>query len=136
MYKVNLYRHQNNANDVVLVSLLLTLNIFHTLFQFSIINFEQVNPGCVRTKKQLLHVQIGLMSNRACKRHSGMSFQISLVFLKNNLPEKLGSKKISVVDSTWINVQEYPHSFLLIRGVFKNPVQHPRWSFLRKQLTA
>ena len=33
MFKVK-QRHQNDANDVVLVSLLLTLNIFHTLFWY------------------------------------------------------------------------------------------------------
>ena len=31
--------------DTVLVSLLLTLNIFHTLFYVSIVNFEQVNAS-------------------------------------------------------------------------------------------
>ena len=33
---------------VVLVSLLLTLNIFHKYFSVSIANFEQVNDGLVR----------------------------------------------------------------------------------------
>ena len=33
------------VNTVVLVSLLLTLNSFHTLFLFSIVDFEQVNVG-------------------------------------------------------------------------------------------
>ena len=32
MFKVNKKKHQNDAIDVVLVSLLLTLNIFHILF--------------------------------------------------------------------------------------------------------
>ena len=35
MFKVN----NKDANSVILVSLLLTLNIFHTLTSFSIINF-------------------------------------------------------------------------------------------------
>ena len=36
-------KHQNNVIDVVLVSLLLTLNIFHPVFStFSIANFEHV----------------------------------------------------------------------------------------------
>ena len=35
------------AIGVVLVALLLTLNIFHTLFSVSIVNFEQVNAGWV-----------------------------------------------------------------------------------------
>ena len=38
-------RHQNNVNNVVLASLLLTLNIFHTCSSVSIVNFEQVNAG-------------------------------------------------------------------------------------------
>ena len=32
MFKVNNKKHQNDVNDVVLVFLLLTLNIFHTFF--------------------------------------------------------------------------------------------------------
>ena len=36
-------REKNHAIDVVLVSLLLTLNIFHTFFSVSIVEFEQVN---------------------------------------------------------------------------------------------
>ena len=37
-------RYQNDANGAILVSLLLTLNIFHTFFSsVSIVNFEQVN---------------------------------------------------------------------------------------------
>ena len=38
-------RHKNNANGVVLVSLLLTLNIFHIRFGVSIVNFEHVIAG-------------------------------------------------------------------------------------------
>ena len=34
-----------NPIGVVLVSLLLTLNIFHTLFYFFFVNFEHVNVG-------------------------------------------------------------------------------------------
>ena len=36
-------RHQNGTNFVVLVSLLLTLNVFYTLFQFFYFNYEQAN---------------------------------------------------------------------------------------------
>ena len=32
--------------EVVLLSLLLTFNIFHTLFRVSIVNFEHLNPRC------------------------------------------------------------------------------------------
>ena len=39
MFKVNI--------DVVLVSLLLTLNIFHTLFSASIAHFKQANVSWV-----------------------------------------------------------------------------------------
>ena len=38
---------QNNANGVILMSLFLTLNIFHTWFSASIVNFEQVNADWV-----------------------------------------------------------------------------------------
>ena len=43
MFKVN----NKDANGVVFVSLLLTLNIFHTYLcsSVSIVNFEQVNAG-------------------------------------------------------------------------------------------
>ena len=40
MFKVN-----NKDNGVALESLLLTLNIFHTLFFISTVNFEQVSTG-------------------------------------------------------------------------------------------
>ena len=42
MFKVN-KRHENKVSDVVLVSLLLTLKIFHISSTASIVNFEQVN---------------------------------------------------------------------------------------------
>ena len=38
-----------DTNGVVLVSLLLTLNIFHTFSSVSIVNFEQVNTGWVNS---------------------------------------------------------------------------------------
>ena len=44
MFKVNNKKHQNDVIGVVLVSLLLTLNIFHAFFlQCFIVDFEQVN---------------------------------------------------------------------------------------------
>ena len=46
MFKAN-NRHQNDANSVVLVSLLLTLNIFDTYSGVFIVNFKQVNSGWV-----------------------------------------------------------------------------------------
>ena len=42
-YKKNRVNHENDVNGVVLVFLLLTLNIFHTFFSISIVEFEQVN---------------------------------------------------------------------------------------------
>ena len=43
MFKVNNKKHQSKVvNNVVLVSLLLTLNIFPPFFIFSIVNFEQI----------------------------------------------------------------------------------------------
>ena len=41
MFKVN----NKDINGVVLVSLLLTFNIFHTLFSVFIVDFEQVGAG-------------------------------------------------------------------------------------------
>ena len=38
---------KTDANSVVLVPLLLTLNIFHTLFYVSIVNFEHVNVDLI-----------------------------------------------------------------------------------------
>ena len=51
MIKVN--NGNTNINDVVLMSLLLTLNTFHTLFQcsVSIVNFKQVNATWLNTSK-------------------------------------------------------------------------------------
>ena len=45
MFKVYKKRHKNNVYNVVLVSLLLILNIFHTLIHVSIVNFEHVIAG-------------------------------------------------------------------------------------------
>ena len=50
MFKVNNKDTRTTPIVVVLVSLLLTLNIFHTLFYVSIVNFEQVNADYKRTK--------------------------------------------------------------------------------------
>ena len=50
MFKVNNNDTRTTPIVVVLVSLLLTLNIFHTLFYVSIVNFEQVNADYKRTK--------------------------------------------------------------------------------------
>ena len=44
MFEVN-NKDTRTTLSVVLVSLLLTLNIFHTLSSVSIVNFEQVNAG-------------------------------------------------------------------------------------------
>ena len=44
---------QTDIIDVVLVFLLLTLNIFHTVSSVSIINFEKVNFSWVRIKIKL-----------------------------------------------------------------------------------
>ena len=46
MFKVN-NKDTRTTPGVVLVSLLLTLNIFHTLFSAFIVNFEQVIAGWV-----------------------------------------------------------------------------------------
>ena len=44
---------QSDILDVVLVFLLLTLNIFHSVSSVSIINFEEVNFSWVRIKIKL-----------------------------------------------------------------------------------
>ena len=49
MFKNNNKKTQNDANDVVLVFLLLTLNIFHTFFSASIVDFDQVNAGAIKS---------------------------------------------------------------------------------------
>ena len=45
LVQIQLWKHKNNVwnRDVILVSLLLTLNRFNTLF--SIVDFQQVNPN-------------------------------------------------------------------------------------------
>ena len=43
MFKVN----NKGTRMTSLVSLLLTLNIFHTFFSASLVNFEEVNAGWV-----------------------------------------------------------------------------------------
>ena len=49
MFKNNNKKTQNDANDVVLVFLLLTLNIFHTFFSASIVDFDQVNARAIKS---------------------------------------------------------------------------------------
>ena len=44
-FKISNKDSRNNFTDVVLLSFLLTLNRFHTLFGVSIDDFEQVNAG-------------------------------------------------------------------------------------------
>ena len=46
MFKVN-NKNTRTTLDVILVFLLLTLNIFHTFFNVSIVNFELVNVNWV-----------------------------------------------------------------------------------------
>ena len=41
----NLFKVNNDANDFILVSLLLILNRFHAFSGVSIVDFEQVNDG-------------------------------------------------------------------------------------------
>ena len=48
-------------NDVVLVALLLTLNIFHSFFSVSILNFENVNAGIF--PPDLKHIDIQCITN-------------------------------------------------------------------------
>ena len=43
MLKLNNKKKQKHVNDLVLVFLLLTLNIFHTFSNVSIVGFEQVH---------------------------------------------------------------------------------------------
>ena len=45
------------ANDVVLVSLLLTLNIFHICSSVSIVNFEHGNAGWVQINEKQLSAE-------------------------------------------------------------------------------
>ena len=60
-------KHQNDVNDNVLVFLLLNLNIFHTFFTVSTVEFEQVNVIWVGrnmsivldTRKSILGVNSG-----------------------------------------------------------------------------
>ena len=50
---------QREVSGVVLVSLLLTLNIFHTLFWCSVVNFEQVNADCKKREKAYIYSCLG-----------------------------------------------------------------------------
>ena len=43
MHKVLTLIDQSNVTDAVQESLLLTLNLFHTFFYFSIVDFQPVN---------------------------------------------------------------------------------------------
>ena len=47
-------RHQSEANDVILVSILLSLNIFHNFFNVSIVDFKNVFVYWIMTKRLTL----------------------------------------------------------------------------------
>ena len=53
MFKFNTKDTRTTPMVLSLMPLLLTLNIFHTLFRFSIVNFEQVIVGLVCIAKYL-----------------------------------------------------------------------------------
>ena len=50
MFQVNKKRLQNESIGLIMVSLLLTLNKFHTIFSVIIGNIEQVNTCCYANK--------------------------------------------------------------------------------------
>ena len=52
MFKVNNKNIRMKSNDIVLVFLLLTLNIFHIIFSVSVVDFERVNVAWVRKESQ------------------------------------------------------------------------------------
>ena len=56
MFKVNIKRYQNDAIDVVLVSLLLTQNILTPFLGIPIVGFEQVNAYWVLVSTKLIQI--------------------------------------------------------------------------------
>ena len=44
--QISRQRRQTDINEVVLVSLILTVNRFHTFLGVSIVDFRQTNDGC------------------------------------------------------------------------------------------
>ena len=64
MFKVNNKDTRTTPNDVVLVSLLLNFNIFHTFYSVSIVDFQQVNISyVVLAKVSLLEIAVKLYFN-------------------------------------------------------------------------
>ena len=72
----NLLFKEGFENEVVLVFLLLTLNIFHTLFSVSIVEFEQVNVSWDRINP-LMH-NAPYFNNHAAILHT---FKVRLAIL-------------------------------------------------------
>ena len=76
MFKLK--RHQNSITDIVLVSILLTLNIFHIFSSVSAVEFGQVNVYC---KGPMLQVESNLPT---CKMQN-IPFVLKLRILFENL---------------------------------------------------
>ena len=68
MFKFNNKKHQNDVNDVGLVFLLLTLNIFDTFFECFTDDFEQVNVSWDNSVQNLQNrlVHYNLVFNTFC----------------------------------------------------------------------
>ena len=51
-----MFKVRNKNNDAILISLLLTLNIFHTFSSVATVNFEQVNVCWIRDSSAKFHL--------------------------------------------------------------------------------
>ena len=87
LFKVN-YRNTRRRckicsklpHDVVLVSLLLTLNIIHTLFYYSLVNFEQLIVSC-----NFIYIILLLISINPSRPNLGRREKIKLNFYFHTL---------------------------------------------------
>ena len=74
-----LIRHQSDVNDVVLLSFLLTLNIFRTFLSVSVVDFEQIDvnwKGCGTKPRPVPLIKISLIKKDDIARYFPASFTI------------------------------------------------------------
>ena len=87
MFKVSKKDTRKTSVDVVLVSLLLTLKIFHIIFSVSIVDFEQVNGGWEDSKQ---HCKYSIPFHFQLKIRTSIELDESRYQM--NFPERITSK--------------------------------------------
>ena len=98
-----LIRHQSDVNDVILLSFLLTLNIFRTFYSVSIVDFEQINvnwKGCRTKPRPVPLIKISLIKKDDIARYFPVSFTFFFkITILSNICEPMFPSRHSLVQS-------------------------------------